>query len=106
MSEVRLIDANALKEEFNRPFWEKWEWDIICKAIDNAPTVEYPFYQEAYQTGYEEGKNERPKGEWKEYQIKGKDFFGKGFICKCSRIVMQKENFCPNCGADMGGGAE
>ena len=28
--------------------------------IDNAPTVEYPFYQEAYQTGYEEGKNEKP----------------------------------------------
>jgi len=36
------------------------------KIIDNAPTVEYPFYQEAYQTGYEEGKNERPQGEWVE----------------------------------------
>lgn len=32
-------------------------------SLDNAPTVEYPFYQEAYQTGYEKGKNERPQGE-------------------------------------------
>ena len=46
MSEQRLIDANALKEQ-----------------IDYAPTVEYPFYAEAYQTGYEEGKNERTKGD-------------------------------------------
>lgn len=29
-------------------------------AIEDAPTVNYPFYQEAYQTGYEEGKNEKP----------------------------------------------
>ena len=33
--------------------------DVFC-YIDNAPTVEYPFYAEAYQTGYEEGKNDRP----------------------------------------------
>ena len=48
-------------------------------------------------------QNERPKGEWKEHHIKGKDFFGNGFICECGRIVRQKENFCPNCGADMRG---
>lgn len=35
---------------------------IVHDLIENAPTVEYPFYREAYQTGYEEGKNERPQG--------------------------------------------
>ena len=35
---------------------------VTLYQIDNAPTVKYPFYQEAYQTGYEEGKNERQKG--------------------------------------------
>ena len=29
--------------------------ETAIDLIDNAPTVEYPFYQEAYQTGYEEG---------------------------------------------------
>lgn len=37
-----------------------WLSDVL-KIIDNTPTVEYPFYQEAYQTGYEEGKNARPQ---------------------------------------------
>ena len=35
-------------------------WNNAMELIDNAPAVKYPFYQEAYQTGYEEGKNERP----------------------------------------------
>ena len=70
---TRLIDANALKERVNRTIdYAVDEFDKgynigIQKAvylIDNAPTVEYPFYAEAYQTGYEEGKNDRPKGEW------------------------------------------
>ena len=58
MTEVRLIDANALKEEFLK--YKPYAVDFLS-LIDNAPTVEYPFYAEAYQTGYEEGKNERPK---------------------------------------------
>ena len=40
MSEVRLIDANALKEDMWRAFGERWEWEVICKIINNAPTVE------------------------------------------------------------------
>ena len=35
-----LISRSALKKEMDRPFWEKWEWEFICKSIDNAPTVE------------------------------------------------------------------
>lgn len=73
MAEVRTIDANALREEFNRPFWEKWEWDIICKTIDNAPTVTPEITDEdirdAIKQGYKDGyamaraKFERPKGD-------------------------------------------
>lgn len=35
-------------------------YGCVMEIIDNAPTVEYPFYAEAYQTGYEEAKNDRP----------------------------------------------
>ena len=44
-------------------------------------------------------KDERPQGEW----------VGDGFVfcnqCGCSHGT-HKTNFCPNCGADMRGGAE
>ena len=83
MSDIRLIDANALKEDFVERYRKAEEWITKAKdeeikiraeatrdfigevimTIDYAPTVEYPFYAEAYQTGYEEGKNERPQGE-------------------------------------------
>lgn len=70
-------------------------------VIDNAPTVNYPFYQEAYQTGYEEGKNERLQGEWIANPLGD-------YVCnKCSWVVGKFErNFCPNCGVKMKGGAE
>lgn len=42
---------------------------LAIDIIDNAQTVEYPFYAEAYQTGYEEGKNERPQGKWNTHQV-------------------------------------
>ena len=58
-----LISREALKEKLTLI---KLYNGVYCKAIaetdiDNAPTVEYPFYQEAYQTGYEEGQNEIPQ---------------------------------------------
>ena len=68
-----LISREALKKaidlEFEKADLSEYEacicvTSIYDKCIDNAPTVEYPFYAEAYQTGFEEGKNERPKGEW------------------------------------------
>jgi hypothetical protein len=70
---MRLIDADALKTPIedridNIPSSEYdngWNNAIyaVIDEIDNAPTVEYPFYQEAYQTGYEEGRKdfERPQ---------------------------------------------
>ena len=60
MAEVRPIDANALKEAIRKlPEWygdDSYYSGIndVSRLIDLAPTIEYPFYQEAYQTGYEE----------------------------------------------------
>ena len=59
---MKLIDADALKEKLNEVFEtvEVVTFNDIIAIIDNATTIEYPFYQEAFQSGYEEGKNERP----------------------------------------------
>jgi len=41
--------------------------DVAITSLEEIP--EYPFYAEAYQTGYEEAKKEfeRPQGEWIEF---------------------------------------
>lgn len=52
---TRLIDADKLYPDC---VTKKGTLAISQNQIANAPTVEYPFYAEAYQTGYEEGKNE------------------------------------------------
>jgi len=49
---MRLIDA----DEFFKTFPE-----LAIEPYVNAQTVDHPFYQEAYQTRYEEGKNDRPQ---------------------------------------------
>lgn len=42
MSEVRLIDANALKEQFFGDYDGKTYFtNEVLKLIDNAPTVEF-----------------------------------------------------------------
>ena len=106
MSEVRLIDANKLKEELEayrhtRNYKSDEDeaqnslLDNILEDIDNAPTVV-----------------ERPKGEW----IGDTDLDN---TCKCSKcrkvfdvdrlkMVMCDGKYemppsCPNCGADMRG---
>lgn len=70
-----LISRSALKEQISELHSHDDSIDIWLKRedvdnlIDNAPTVEYPFYQEAYQTGYEEGKNEILKGKCKDCDL-------------------------------------
>jgi len=100
---MRLIDADALKGALEKLKAETMEYednlDDVDAIIDNAPTVEYPFYQEAYQTGYEEGKNERPQGEW----LKAINEFFNWECSLCHKPHDFKDNFCPNCGADMRG---
>lgn len=76
-----------------------WGEHFIPLLIDNAPTVEYPFYQEAYQTGYEEGKNDRPHGKW---LIEGGTTLH--YVCsKCDCAGDVWDKFCKHCGADMRG---
>jgi len=72
MSKVRLIDANALKENFDigELYWGR----RVNNIIDNAPTIKFSLLpadeskDEAYMRGYEKGKiegilkaNTRPK---------------------------------------------
>lgn len=122
---MRLIDADALKEDFadmreGYPIFSDTEMlstKDIAKIIDNAPTVEYPFYQEAYQTGYEEGKNERPQSKW---LITAEDSEGihriqcpfcryeKGsdFIDYITVTFEKFPPFCESCGAELRGDEE
>ena len=111
MSEIRLIDANALKEEFlkneDRKGYLTCDWETI---IDNAPTVDKG-YQEGHIDGVLQGEKlyARPIGEWIE---ESKIFDGVGdsvlvntcSICKTSFVYRGvTHNYCSNCGADMRG---
>lgn len=109
---IRLIDANALLKSLKSGCENcsdaNTNWcEHCCKIndfedlIDNAPTIEYPFYKEAYQTGYEEGKNERPQGEWIEYKEDNEI----RFFCSICQVTKGQavNNFCACCGADMRG---
>ena len=91
MSEVRLIDANALKKALakNLTIWAfNTSYDgVLAKVIDNAPTIE-----------------ERPQGEWK--FIKANEEQTDGYECSvCKRTYhtrvpyFSEYNYCPNCGA-------
>ena len=96
-----LISRRALRDKCNEIMYTNPTTNVIMELIDNAPTFEYPFYQEAYQTGYEEGLNARPKGKWvKDYTHE--EHGETSIVCSiCSYSVPNKSNFCPNCGADM-----
>lgn len=95
---MRLIDADALIKAFNEA---QVEFDEYYKGLgkakvitDNVPTVEYPFYSEAYQTGYEEGKNERPQGDSISREALKSTIIE---ICgRCSNIITKYENGVPD----------
>jgi NADH pyrophosphatase NudC (nudix superfamily) len=83
-SEVRLIDANALKAEFTGNFHEMWHYTGIRAMIDVAPTVETVVVVH---------------GRW----ITDGD--GVTYCGKCRHIddYASVHNYCPNCGAKMDG---
>lgn len=103
---MRSIDADALKKAigdlYGLPFEEMVEDFTWLNAIDNAPTVcgNNPKWCESCVS---KGKcaSTRPQGEWKPKLVTFGTCFLQGFECECGRIVMQKENFCPDCGARM-----
>jgi len=91
---MRLIDADALIEKANKE--KPIGRFTLVEYLRNAPTVEYPFYAEAYQTGYEEAYRERPQGEWKWIDYDGEA----NYHCShCHYIVGRvATNYCPMCG--------
>lgn len=115
---MRLIDADALRAEYQAILDRGdmfCEYDIVG-MVDDAPTVDaipnkegYEMYNKGYMSGYERGKEDRPQGEWIE------DSIYEGYM-KCSNCNSDAEwldgggqflpNFCPYCGADMGGGTQ
>lgn len=112
MSEIRLIDANALREEIaslvvggktaikDAGIGHSWINGLhsAFRCIDNAPTVEIPTtIQQAINFGIFHAENQRKKGEW----IKT-EFGDKCPFCNVINVSYYR-NFCPNCGADMRG---
>jgi hypothetical protein len=86
MQEVKLIDANALKDRIDSAFTTYGECTYVKGIIDAQPTIE-------------------PKrGEWTSDDLKGK------YICSaCGKGTWRGFgvfDFCPNCGAKMDGGAD
>ena len=64
MSEIRLIDANALKEALSQTPYN--DYDDLTRTenlIDNAPTVAVDNYAMGYQDGVRQVLSERPQGE-------------------------------------------
>ena len=107
---MRLIDADYLKEQidYNQEYVNpKLNVCNILRIIENAPTVEL---RDVFDQGYEAGKavrrkvcdsckiHERPQGEWNYIQA------GMA-VCPFCGASPHKDykNFCPKCGARMGG---
>lgn len=111
MIEVRLIDANALKEViFSKTNGMEDLWDTagVLNAINKAPTVE-PF--ERIGAICNENCGYKPQGEWIETSS-----YDENIICSLCKTEFngdiklicggENPNFCPECGADMRGGAK
>ena len=100
MLQMRLIDADKMKAiaredckdcTINGSVYCKRECFInnICDYLDAQPTAE-----------------ERPQGKWEEpFESNGKTYH-KCNYCHISSELILIDNFCPNCGADMKGGAK
>lgn len=121
MSEVRLIDANALLErvdeerEYLKARGQFGAEHILVHnfrdLIDNAPTVTNGTYEQGFRVGaYGRLDELRPKGKWVEVEKQGKTGDGRIFtytVVVCSecgeQFDLEGEKFCPHCGADMRG---
>ena len=96
---MRLIDADALKEAILR--YQRYAVDFLL-LVDSVPTVEqnWRFY---YDHGYKQAERDlkRPQGEW----IFTDNRWGLGnWECdSCHEYSNINSNFCPKCGAKMGG---
>lgn len=98
MSEVRLIDANALKEDLRHYFTDgvldgvsaRLAFNQILHDIDNAPTIEIPNCGGQVVPDTLQGwrYEERPQGEWIDYD---------NTFYKCPDCGYLLEKCCPQC---------
>ena len=103
-----LISREALKKRFKATHEAMFSLKRVKYLIDNAPTVEENFYAMGYQDGLEDGLDDiRPQGEWT-YTIPDINSIGFWYCNQCNFIkdAWMKYRYCPNCGANMKGGAE
>ena len=123
MSEVRLIDANALKEVITANHYllsaknNSTDYGMftvgMIQAIDNAPTVYTkndcimkkcticPHCDNCDVDENGEVHNERPKGEWKDYSDEGYvecPFCGSATTCDDNKDEL---HYCWNCGSEL-----
>ena len=123
MSEIRLIDANALKEKGIKWFIderyyhpldksENMSESIFSSLIDNAPTVTNGTYEQGFRVGaYGRLDEIRPQGKW---ILKETDCDSGGnnrYECsKCHYTDVHADSaevpYCWHCGSKMKGGAE
>lgn len=116
MSEIRLIDAEALKEAFEKvyPLATNEMGGVVNKQIydiiNNAPTIQtftLADIEEQYRKGLEKGlsewESERPEGEWEFKKFDEETGIRNSYFCsKCGYPQGQVYiNFCGNCGATM-----
>ena len=107
-----MIDATALKYKNLAEVNGRLTYVLTAEEIDNAQTIEISglpkiHYDRGFIAGYEKGKAERPQGEW----IPQGGGFSWVFKCSCCGWVdgyplNERHKYCPNCGAEMKGGAE
>ena len=114
-NEVRLIDANALKEDLRQYFSDgvldgisaRLAFNQIIHDIDNAPTADdwEQYSTKLWKEAYEQGKADRPQGEWikSDWFCEIADYKLHCPICH-EDILSSHTSFCPNCGAKMKGG--
>jgi rubrerythrin len=95
MSDVRLIDANALKEWLGCDGDNKYRSMImheIADRIDEQPAIDaVPVVHGKWESCWEDWRHQL---EGNKCSVCGFEYFGNLF------------KYCPNCGAKMDGGAE
>lgn len=90
MSDVRLIDANALIEAM---YHEAFETDSDMQRWDGGCWIRYKMFENAI---YNAPTIKPKQGEWIEYL-----FSTECSVCHTRFEYLSAYNFCPNCGAKM-----
>lgn len=126
---MRLIDADALSEKLCETTIFIKGGEMFQRMINDAPTVadavqipiklekRYPQSRDeditdAFMRGYLAGRSsaDRPTGEWVDID----NYYRMATCSRCHKVTMFEKwgeytrsyNYCPNCGAKMGGDTE